>query len=177
MHFNWWFTYLCLWKALLDGIHFHNFFMNLRKKVKVHVFWESNNFLRNLHRVFVLSSNGQIYDGDFSNIFGLLRIYELYCFEPQYWHSCWIMDIFHPNEMIIKKLRQGRCFYEKILLRLIHHILSKVGPDQNYLIFICLVISALSHILAFRLWNFFLTSKIRNTSFLRLPLLKILWTK
>ena len=33
-------------------------------------------FLRNLHRRFVLCSNGQIYGGDFAKFFGLLRIYE-----------------------------------------------------------------------------------------------------
>ena len=32
---------------------------------KVHIFWEGHNFLQNLHRRFVLFSNGQIYGGDF----------------------------------------------------------------------------------------------------------------
>ena len=32
---------------------------------KVHIFWEGHKFLRNLHRRFVLCSNGQIYGGDF----------------------------------------------------------------------------------------------------------------
>ena len=34
--------------------------------------------MRNLHRRFVLYSNGQIYGGDFTIFFGLLRIYEPY---------------------------------------------------------------------------------------------------
>ena len=34
--------------------------------------------MRNLHRRFVLCSNGQIYGGDFAKFCGLLRIYELY---------------------------------------------------------------------------------------------------
>ena len=44
---------------------------------KVHIFWEGHQFLWNLHRRFVLCSNGQIYSGDFANFCGLLRIYEL----------------------------------------------------------------------------------------------------
>ena len=34
--------------------------------------------MRNLHRRFVLCSNGQIYSGDFTKFRGLPRIYELY---------------------------------------------------------------------------------------------------
>ena len=34
--------------------------------------------MQNLHRRFVLCSNGQIYGGDFAKLCGLLRIYELY---------------------------------------------------------------------------------------------------
>ena len=45
--------------------------------IKVHIFWEGYKILQNLHRRFVLWSNGQIYGGDFAKIFGLLRIYEL----------------------------------------------------------------------------------------------------
>ena len=44
---------------------------------KVHIFWEGHKILRNLHRRFVLCSNGQIYGGDFAKFYGLLRIYEL----------------------------------------------------------------------------------------------------
>ena len=44
--------------------------------IKVHIFWEGYKFLQNLHRRFVICSNGQIYGGDFSKFFGLLRIYE-----------------------------------------------------------------------------------------------------
>ena len=44
---------------------------------KVHIFWEGHKFLWNLHRTFVLCSNGQIYGGDFAKFCGLLRIYEL----------------------------------------------------------------------------------------------------
>ena len=35
---------------------------------KVHIFWEGHKFLQNLHRRFVLCSNGQIYGGDFRKI-------------------------------------------------------------------------------------------------------------
>ena len=35
-------------------------------------------FLWNLHRRFFLSSNGQIYGGDFAKFCGILRIYEFY---------------------------------------------------------------------------------------------------
>ena len=34
--------------------------------------------MRNIHRTFVLSSNGRIYGGDFAKLCGILRIYELY---------------------------------------------------------------------------------------------------
>ena len=44
---------------------------------KVHIFWEGQKILRNLHSRFVLCSNGQIYSGDFAKFCGLLRIYEL----------------------------------------------------------------------------------------------------
>ena len=43
---------------------------------KVHIFWEGQNFLQNLHRRFVLWSASQIYNGDFAKMCGLLRIYE-----------------------------------------------------------------------------------------------------
>ena len=52
--------------------------MNSDALGKVHIFWEDHNILRNLHRRFVLCSNGQIYDGDFAKFCVLLRIYELY---------------------------------------------------------------------------------------------------
>ena len=45
---------------------------------KVHKFWEDHKFLQNLHRRFVLCSNGQIYSEDFTKFCGLLRIYEHY---------------------------------------------------------------------------------------------------
>ena len=38
---------------------------------KVHIFWEGHKILRNLHPRFVLRSNGQIYIGDFANIWTL----------------------------------------------------------------------------------------------------------
>ena len=48
-----------------------------KKPVKVHKFWERHKFLLNLHRRFVLCSNGQIHGGDFAKFCGFLRIYEL----------------------------------------------------------------------------------------------------
>ena len=50
----------------------------MSRSCKVHIFWEGHKILRNLHRRFVLFSNGQMYDGDFAKFCGLLRIYELY---------------------------------------------------------------------------------------------------
>ena len=47
------------------------------QKCKVHIFWEGQKFLQNLHHRFVLCINGQIYGGDFSKFCGLLRTYEL----------------------------------------------------------------------------------------------------
>ena len=44
---------------------------------KVHIFLEGHLFLQNLHRRFVLCSNGQMYGGDFAKFRGLLRIYDL----------------------------------------------------------------------------------------------------
>ena len=52
--------------------------------VKVHIFWEGNKILRNLHRRFVLCSASQIYSGDFAKFCGLLRIYELYLCERSF---------------------------------------------------------------------------------------------
>ena len=37
-----------------------------KKMFKVHIFWEGNKFLRNLHSRFVLCSNSQIYGRDFA---------------------------------------------------------------------------------------------------------------
>ena len=42
------------------------------------IYSEKATILRNLHRRFVLCSNGQICGRDFANFYGLLRIYELY---------------------------------------------------------------------------------------------------
>ena len=47
---------------------------------KVNSFLEGHEILRNLHRRFVLCSNGQIYGGDFAKFCDLLRIYEFYYF-------------------------------------------------------------------------------------------------
>ena len=49
-----------------------------KSAIKVHVFWKGYNSLRNLHCRFVLFSASQIYAGNFSKSCGLLRIYELY---------------------------------------------------------------------------------------------------
>jgi hypothetical protein len=46
--------------------------------VKVHIFWEGQKILRNLHRRFVLCNASQIYRGNFAKFCSLLRIYELY---------------------------------------------------------------------------------------------------
>ena len=45
---------------------------------KVHIFWEGNKILRNLHHLFVLCTASLIIGGDFAKFCGLLRIYELY---------------------------------------------------------------------------------------------------
>ena len=45
---------------------------------KVHIFWESHKFFRNLHQLFVQCTASQIIGGDFAKFCGLLRIYELY---------------------------------------------------------------------------------------------------
>ena len=51
---------------------------NLGHSSKAYIFLEGHTILQNLHRRFILCSNGQIYDGDFAKFCGLLRIYELY---------------------------------------------------------------------------------------------------
>ena len=56
----------------------------IRKKCKVHIFWEGHKVLRNLHRRFDGYFIGQIYGEDFAKNFGLLRIYELYHFFLNY---------------------------------------------------------------------------------------------
>ena len=52
-------------------------FSTVKKYSKVHIFWEGQKFLRNLHQSFVLCIASQIIVGDFAKIFGLLMIYEL----------------------------------------------------------------------------------------------------
>ena len=47
------------------------------ENIKVHIFWEGHKILRNLHRRIVLSSNGQIYGGHFTNFWEILKIYKL----------------------------------------------------------------------------------------------------
>ena len=46
--------------------------------IKVHMFWEGQKILRNLHQLFVLCTASQIIGGDFAKFCGLLRIYDLY---------------------------------------------------------------------------------------------------
>ena len=46
--------------------------------LKVHIYWEGNKILRNLHCRFVWCSASEIYGGDFENFYGLHRIHELY---------------------------------------------------------------------------------------------------
>ena len=57
--------------------------------IKVHIFWEGHTFLRNLHRRFVLCSNGQIYGGDFAkysqNIWTLNFIFCLFSIPQALW--------------------------------------------------------------------------------------------
>ena len=40
------------------------------QNLKVHIYWEGHKILQNLHRRFLLCSNGQIYSGDFTKFFG-----------------------------------------------------------------------------------------------------------
>ena len=44
---------------------------------KVHIFREGHKILQNLHQLFDWQYIGQIIGGDFANLHGLLRIYEL----------------------------------------------------------------------------------------------------
>ena len=63
--------------AMIHCIKFEKIPTYVMFVIKVHIFREGHNFLRNLHRRFVLCSNGQIYVGDFAKFCGRLRIYEL----------------------------------------------------------------------------------------------------
>ena len=47
------------------------------KNDKVHIFWEAQNFLQNLHQLFDWQYIGQIIGGDFAKFCGLLSLYEL----------------------------------------------------------------------------------------------------
>ena len=79
---------------------------------KVHIFWEGHKFLRNLHRRFVLYSNGQIYVGDFAKFCGLLRIYELY--KRNNW------QIALTNKVLSEKKKWCECtWYDKVFTSLI----------------------------------------------------------
>ena len=44
--------------------------LKLEIQNKVHIFWEGHKYLRNLHRIFVLCSNSQIYSGYFAKFYG-----------------------------------------------------------------------------------------------------------
>ena len=46
--------------------------------IKVHIFWEGNKILQNLHQLFDWKCIGQIIGADFAKFCGLLRTYELY---------------------------------------------------------------------------------------------------
>ena len=77
---------------------------NKIKGDKLHIFWEGHKFLQNLHRRFVLCSNGQIYGGDFAKFCGLLRIYELYYIRVSLcrtgyldWGFCSVMQQEYPE--------------------------------------------------------------------------------
>ena len=61
-----------------------NNFGNIMLFIKVHIFWEGHKILWNLHRRFVLYSNGQIYSGDFAKFFGLLRTDEPHYFPADF---------------------------------------------------------------------------------------------
>ena len=78
---------------------FNEFFLT----IKVHIFWEDHKFLRNLHRKFVLCSNGQIYGRDFAKFCGLLRIYELYpdIFLSEIWVSLLLNFFTHKFNFLI----------------------------------------------------------------------------
>ena len=57
---------------------FHHSDVFSTKNFKVHIFWEGQKILRNLHRRFDRYYIGQIYGGGFAKFCGLIRIYELY---------------------------------------------------------------------------------------------------
>ena len=68
-----------LWKKSVLFFFFSKIL--LKKKfyiLKVHIFWEGDKILQNLHQIFDWQYIGQIIGGDFAKVFGLLRIYELY---------------------------------------------------------------------------------------------------
>ena len=99
---------------------------------KVHIFWEGHKILRNLHRRFVLWSNGQIYGGDFAKFCGLFRIYELYLGENRMYElylgenhmrveiffqifrwkkTCWWKFVCKKNKCIYMFIRHSRVLY------------------------------------------------------------------
>ena len=65
--------------------------LNLFLFCKLHIFWKDHKNVRNLHLRFVLCSNNQIYDGDFEDFCGLLRIYlwtlQLFSLLLGYWRD------------------------------------------------------------------------------------------
>ena len=52
--------------------------------IKVHIFWEGNNILQNLHLTFDCMYCSQKLGEDFENFCGILRIYELYKYDPKF---------------------------------------------------------------------------------------------
>ena len=73
------------------------------RSVKVHIFWEGHNILRNLHQLFDWQYIGQIIGGDFANFCGLLRIYELYKKYQNMAFSNWLYYV--SNRRFAEKMR------------------------------------------------------------------------
>ena len=91
--------------------------------IKVHIFWDGHKFLQNLHRRFVLCSNGQIYSREYAKFCGHLGIFELLPYYncnkitktwSQIFHQWRIRKILWPSQniwtlLLIKKKKQAIC--------------------------------------------------------------------
>ena len=93
---------------------------NLGHSSKAYIFLEGHTILQNLHRRFILCSNGQIYDGDFANFFGRFRKYEL-----KKYIVCFKVGSRDATQFITKKCRETACELIDASRKLLSHVWLK----------------------------------------------------
>ena len=83
--------------------------------IKVHIFWEGHQFLRNLHCRFVLCSNGQIYSWDFAKLCGLILVSLLTvlwgfpCSKKRKWYCTLEKFLAHCSVVCKVRVQKSKC--------------------------------------------------------------------